>query len=284
VIVPHQALVYLPFAALRDGTSRRYLVEDYSLLHLPSAAALPLLRRSDRSVVDADAAPPQVFAPFPDALPATVAEAAAFGRSLPGARIHSGARATEGRVRQALASPGVVHVASHARLNVTNPLFSTIELDPGSAGSAGDDGRLHVHELLGLQIASDLVFLSGCETGLGGAWSNAFARGDDYATLSQALLYAGAQNVVATLWPVEDAGAAAFAERFYRALPDRPPPEALAEAQRRLIEDPKFGAPYYWAGYDVGGAGELRAVDPSRAASGNGRSPAVTQQPMGRLS
>jgi CHAT domain-containing protein/Tfp pilus assembly protein PilF len=258
VIVPHQAIVYLPFAALRDGTTTRYLIEDYSLLYLPSAAALPLIRRSDRLAnADSDAVLPQVFAPFPRALPATVAEAAAFERSMSRARMHLGARATEARVREALAGTGLVHVASHARLNMSNPLFSRIELQPGSPGSSDDDGRLEVHELLGVPMGSALVFLSGCETGLGGAWSTSFARGADYATLAQAFLYAGARNVVATLWPVEDAGAAAFAERFYRKLPSRSPPQALAEAQREMLNDAKYHAPYYWAGYALSGTGEL---------------------------
>ena len=268
IVVPHQALVYLPFAALRDRAKNRYLIEDHSLLVLPSAAALPLLRRPGGTLPeDIDGSRPHVFTPFPDALPGTVAEARAFARALPRARVHAGAEATEARVRAALAEPGVVHVASHAKLNVTNPLFSTIELQGASAGSSWDDGRLEIHELLGLPIASDLVFLSGCETGLGSAWSTSFARGDDYATLSQTLLYAGAHNVIATLWAVEDAGSAAFAERFYRALTDRPPPEALAEAQRRMLDDAKYGAPYYWAGYELSGAGELGGVAPSLMAS-----------------
>jgi CHAT domain-containing protein len=105
-----------------------------------------------------------------------------------------------------------------------------------------------------------LVFLSGCETGLGPAWSTSFARGDDYATLSQAFLHAGARNVVATLWPVEDVGAAAFARRFYQGLMGAPPPEAMAEAQRAMIENAKYSAPYYWAGYELSGAGDLRSV------------------------
>src|SRR5438046_2375707 len=44
VVVPHGALAYLPFAALvRDGAAGRYLVEDYSVVTLASASALPAL-------------------------------------------------------------------------------------------------------------------------------------------------------------------------------------------------------------------------------------------------
>jgi CHAT domain-containing protein len=258
LIVPHQALVYLPFAALRDGGTGRYVVQDYSLLYLPSAAALPLLRSRERAGGPSDETlQGSVFAPFPEALPATVGEAQVFKRSVSDSRMYVGARATETRLREALAGPGLVHVASHASLNPANPMFSQIQLEPGSAGRPDDDGRLEVHELLGIPMGSALVFLSGCETGLGPAWSTSFARGDDYATLSQAFLHGGARNVVATLWPVEDAGAAAFARRFYQDLTSLPPSEAMAEAQRAMLKDTKYGAPYYWAGYGMSGAGEL---------------------------
>jgi CHAT domain-containing protein len=43
ILVPHGPLHLLPFAALRDGESRRYLIEDHELTYVPSASALPLL-------------------------------------------------------------------------------------------------------------------------------------------------------------------------------------------------------------------------------------------------
>ena len=74
----------------------------------------------------------------------------------------------------------------HAELNAQNPMFSHIALTPGSPGDRSDDGRLEVHELLGMRIRGTLVFVSGCETGLGPAWSTSFRQGEDYTTLAQA--------------------------------------------------------------------------------------------------
>ena len=88
-------------------------------------------------------------------------------------------------------------------------------------------------------------------------------------------------NVVATLWRVEDEGAAAFAAAFYRELraPSRsgvassseatPHPtsgrpisvaEALVRAQRAMMRDARFSAPYYWAGYRLSGTGTLSGL------------------------
>ena len=267
IVVPHGALSYLPFAALRDPLTGRYLAEQYSLMHLPSAAALPVLRERGGATLKADgergrASTAEVFIPFPQQLPATRAEAAGVRRAWPRVRVRSAAGATEAELRRALGNGGLVHVASHGVMNAGNPLFSRIRLERGARAGPDGDGRLEVHELLGLRVTSPLVFLSGCETGLGGAWATEFDRSEDYATLAQAFLYAGARNVVATLWRIEDAGAAAFAQRFYHSLRRLPPPEALAQAQRDMMADDRYAAPYYWAAYELAGAGDLEWGSP----------------------
>jgi CHAT domain-containing protein len=257
IIVPQGALTYLPFGALWNADAGRYLVEDYSLLFLPSAAALPVLRSRRRDSggaarVELEAV---AFAPLPRELPASRAEAQSVRRALAG-ELYVGRRATEPALRSALAQHRVVHVASHGVLNVRNPLFSRIEMAGGNA--------LEVHEVLELTIQSPLVFLSGCETGLGAAWATSFAPGEDYATLEQAFLYSGAQNVIATLWPVEDAGSAEFAKRFYDHLTTAGPSRALALAQREMMSHPEYGRPHYWAAYRLAGDGLAAAAAQNR--------------------
>jgi CHAT domain-containing protein len=137
-------------------------------------------------------------------------------------------------------------------------MFSSIELAPGPDHTKReDDGRLETHEVLSLAIHSRLVFLSGCETAIGGSWFGQYSRHDDYATLAQAFLFAGASNVVATLWRIDDRAAAAFARRFYAELASTSPANALARAQRALMEDPTYASPYYWAAYTVSGSDKI---------------------------
>ena len=74
--------------------------------------------------------------------------------------------------------------------------------------------------------------------------------GDDWVGLVRTFLFAGASNVVATLWPVEDRSTAVLMEAFYRRLETRVSPgEALAEAQRALARDTRTSHPFYWAGF-----------------------------------
>jgi CHAT domain-containing protein len=245
VVVPHGVLAYLPFAALIDSAGG-FLVQRAAVVTLPSAGALAALRRRGGPHSTSGA---EVLAPDPDRLPATAVEAATVGRAL-SASVRIGRAASEQAVRSALASGAVVHLAAHAELNPRNPMFSWIQTAPAAPG---EDGRLEVHEILGLRVRSPLVFLSGCETGLGTVGGTSFAQGEDFATLARAFLYAGARNVVATLWRVDDQGAAAFAAEYYRHLSAAGPAGALAGAQRALAGDQRWGAPYYWAGYSLAG-------------------------------
>jgi CHAT domain-containing protein len=265
LIVPHGVLGQVPFAALVDGRTGRYVIEDFTITMLPSAASLPALRQHPAPATWAVVA--EGLAPFPDELPATRQELQAFRASLPGATLRLGPQATEAEVRRALAGNGIVHVATHGVLNVRSPMFSRIELARGGAEGSQDDGRLEVHELLDLTIRSPLVFLSGCETGAGQEWTDDPVRGAAELTLAQAMLTAGAANVILTLWRIDDAGAAVFAGRFYEGLPRQPVAEALAEAQRGMAINARYASPYYWAGYMLSGAGRLGAGPQVQAAT-----------------
>ena len=207
IIVPHSILTYLPFAALQDRKGR-YLVEDFDVLGLPSASALPTLRKRPRDLGANGVAfrSADLLAPFPTQLPGTLREAQAAARAIGGSTMYVGARADEPRLRALSGLTQLVHVATHGVMNARNPMFSRIELSRGKTGGSGDDGRLEVHEVLQLRVRSPLVFLSGCETAAGVAGSTHWSRGEDYATLAQAFLYAGTRDVIATLWKIEDRG------------------------------------------------------------------------------
>ena len=253
VIVAHGILEQLPFAAVQDPATGRFLVEDYLISYLRSASLLPELRAAPVPATTGLSA----FAPFPAALPGTRAEAAEASRSGPGGTLYLDRRATENAVRRALASSRIVHMASHGVLNARNPMFSRIELAQGAARSSADDGRLEVHEVLKMNVNSALVVLSGCETGVAEDWSGDPMRPAGVATLGQAFLHAGARNVMATLWRIDDEGSARLVSHFYRHMPGDDVARALAFAQRALLADSAYAAPYYWAGFVLVGEGRM---------------------------
>jgi CHAT domain-containing protein/tetratricopeptide (TPR) repeat protein len=253
LIVTDGVLEQLPFAALRNPSSGRFLVEDFVLTHARSANEIPALRApahpAPQSWRNASA-----FAPFPALLPGTRAEARVISAGR-GRRVRVGRWATEGAVRRALERPGIVHVASHGVLNARNPMFSRIKLARGRGAGSANDGRLEVHEVLNLVVRSGLVVLSGCETGLTDDWSGDPLRPAGVTSLGQAFLHAGARNVVATLWRVDDLGSADLMRHFYRGIGAGDFSQALALAQRAMIADPAYAAPYHWAGFLAMGEG-----------------------------
>ena len=246
LVVPHGSLGALPFAALWNRKAGRFVVEDYVLSYLPTAAALS----ADRPAGPIPLGGMVVFAPLPDSLPGTLREARAITRHMSVAELRIGRASSEARVRTALETGRPVHLASHGAHNPQNPLFSRMVV--GGGGGAGD-GNLEVHEILGLISTSPLVFLSGCETGLGGTGQTHFDQEFEEGSLSHAMLIAGVGTVVATLWRVQDAGAAALADRFYHYLRSgQQPEEALASAQREMIS---VVGGFTWAAYVVLGRG-----------------------------
>ena len=247
LIAPHGELHYLPFAALlAPGTPGLLLVERYTIEYVPSASVW--LRLRGRPVSPA-AGGVLALAPRAVSLPGSGAEVAAIGR-IHGdrARVLVGAGATERAFRALAPEQRIVHLATYGVLNKHNPLFSFVELGAGG----GEDGRLEVHEVFGLTLTARLLVLSACQTGLGAGALADVPAGDDWVGLAQAFLFAGASNVVATLWPVQDAATARLMERFYQALAaGRPEAEALAEAQRAALRTRGTAHPFFWAGFSL---------------------------------
>jgi CHAT domain-containing protein len=247
LIAPHAELHYLPFATLvRRGTPEQFLVERYVLEYVPSASVW--LRLRDR-LVPARNGGVLAFAPRPAALPGSRAEVTAIQRTYGSrARTLVGRTATESTFRMLAPEQEIVHLATHGVLNKHNPLFSFVQLGAGG----GDDGRLEVHEVFGLTLNARLLVLSACQTGVAAGAVADVPPGDDWIGLVQGFLYAGAGNVLATLWPVADVATARVMERFYGELAGgRSEAEALALAQRTAARDPGTAHPFFWAGFTL---------------------------------
>ena len=105
-----------------------------------------------------------------------------------------------------------------------------------------------------LVIDARLVVLSACQTGLGSGRMSDVPAGDDWVGLVQSFQAAGARNVIATLWPVDDRATADLMRDFYGELrAGRSEMDALAAAQRRALRRAGTGSPFYWAGFVLDG-------------------------------
>ncbi len=101
-----------------------------------------------------------------------------------------------------------------------------------------DRGVLTAEAIAGLELSGmDLVVLSACETGLG-----LVGGGEGVCGLQRAFHLAGAKNVIASLWKVDDQATAALMTIFYDRLwkQGKPSLEALREAQLALYRQPEL--------------------------------------------
>ena len=241
VIVPHNALHYLPFNALHDGN--RYLIEKYAVRLLPSASVLKYIRSST------EPKPGNILAfGNPDLgdsrhdLVYAQNEAIAVAKTRPQSKVFLRKDATETAFEKYGSSFNYIHFATHGRFNADAPLKSAILL----AKDAESDGMLTVDKLYSSKLDADLVTLSACETGLG-----KIANGDDIVGLTRGFLYAGASSIVASLWKVDDLATADLMTRFYTNMKTLDKREALRQAQ--LQTKKKYDHPFYWASFQLTG-------------------------------
>jgi CHAT domain-containing protein len=245
-LIPHAILHYVPFAVLKN--TDKTLVDSYVLAYLPAAAALIHGKKSSAASSSILA-----MAPSNTRLQYTRLESKSVSDSFPGKNtLLLGSLATESSFKRLASGFDIIHLATHGYFNKRNPLLSGLMLEPDTT----DDGRLEVHEIMGLRLNANLVTLSACETAVGTGYFSAVPPGDDLVGLTRAFLSTGAPSVLATLWEVNDRSAVNFMEGFYGRLLNSDKATALANAQRQMRTRGRYTHPYYWAPFVL--VGEMK--------------------------
>jgi CHAT domain-containing protein len=151
--------------------------------------------------------------------------------------------ATKSRFLRLAGQFPVIHLATHAAANNTDPMLSSIVFYPGEK-----DHDLTAREIYDLDLDStNLIVLSACETADG-----KLEKGEGLLSLSRAFAYAGCPNIIASLWKAEDKTTAYISSRLYYYLSkDYKKDEALQMAKIDLINNTeiegRFKSPGYWA-------------------------------------
>ena len=286
-VVPDASLRYVPFAALHDG--RRFLAEQFVLSIDLSGSSRREPRGADAEARDKAATEAQRSASMaakrsdPPTVQSRASAAAqriaslhtqrdgtaAFGRSvgdeehsaLPGVQRELSAVTrqqgtlalneafTADSLRTRLSSrPAVVHIASHFIIDPAGEDKSYLVL--------GDGRRLSLAQLRQLPWDGvQLALLSACDSAL----SVDAGHGRELVGFASALLSAGVDNVVASLWRVSDGATAEWMELFYaqqRTGPSGPTvptnPALLARTQRTWLQahaGTALAHPHYWAAF-----------------------------------
>ncbi len=237
IVVPYGPTHAVPFHALYDADSGRYLLEAVEVTACPSSSLLRLCTERPKRT-GPDAAPSALVLAHTDSgrLPFVLEEARAVAALLPG-ESYVEHEATRDALAAAASRHAVLHLAAHGEARLDNPTFAHLKLA---------DGQLGTVDVFNLDLDGALVVLSACETG-----RSVVTGGDELIGLSRGFLHAGAATLVQSLWRVEDGSTARLMADFYRALrAGRSKGAALREAQLALLAAGE-AHPYYWAPFQL---------------------------------
>jgi len=154
-------------------------------------------------------------------------------------------KATEGEFKSISQQPyAVIHLAMHGLLNLDNPSISSLAFAETMSDST-EDNFLHAYEIAALNLQSQLIVLSACETGVGSSQG-----GEGTMSLARYFLFAGAPAIVATRWQVNDQTTGLIMQLFYERLYEgKTIAQALHEAKLTYLSNAKGAAqhPFFWA-------------------------------------
>ena len=193
------------------------------------------------------------FAPLPDTAYEIEESAKALGAGR--GSVVLGRAFTEPAVKRApLDRYRIVSFATHGLLPSKLDCLSDAALvtTPVRGKGPAADGLLQASEVAAdLKMDANLVVLSACDTGGGGA------SGEALSGLARTFFFAGARNLLVSHWEVPSVATTQLLVRSFRKLstPGVTAAEALRESQMELIQEGVLSHPKAWAGFTLVGHG-----------------------------
>jgi CHAT domain-containing protein len=272
ILIPDNFLFYVPFEALISSAEDKslkdlnYLIKDYEVSYHYSTKLFARARRSKLDeqfgiyafapVYDEKKSPnaPEglnnirsvdidgKFSPLPESEKEVNRILELFQRKKYRNAVALRGNASEGNLKNELQSNHqFVHIAGHSFANEKNSNFSGIACY--STGDPKEDNILYAGEISYLDIQADLITLSSCESGFGRLESTEGLLG-----LNRSFIYAGAPNVLFSLWKVYDKVSAEMMVEFYKnVLEGQTYSSSLRNAKLKLLEKNTTANPHFWA-------------------------------------
>jgi CHAT domain-containing protein/tetratricopeptide (TPR) repeat protein len=144
----------------------------------------------------------------------------------------------------------IVHFATHGFLDSEHPELSSIVLTMVDKNGVDQNGVLPLHDIYNMDLSAELTVLSACQTALGKD-----IKGEGFVGLTHSFISAGSRSVVASLWKVDDRATATLMADLYQSMLQKgmSPAAALRAAKLKVMQDKRWTAPYFWAGFVVQG-------------------------------
>jgi CHAT domain-containing protein/Tfp pilus assembly protein PilF len=274
-IVPDGALGYIPFDVLPEPGSKAPLLARHEVVELPSASVLaaerrelarrpparelailiadPVFQPDDPRIAKSGRRAGGVDTPLLTRLRFSRQEALGIAALAPAGAVTTRLDFAADRdlvLSGRLRDFRYIHFATHGVFDAERPELSGLALSQIDAAGKPREGFLRLRDVYDLDLAADLVVLSGCQTALGKE-----IRGEGLLGLTRGFLYAGAPRVVASLWWIDDRATAALMASFYRGMWSEGlrPAAALRKARLSLASTYRFRDPSYWGAFVLQG-------------------------------
>jgi CHAT domain-containing protein len=125
----------------------------------------------------------------------------------------------------------------------------------------GRDGFLTMSKVLGLDLNSEMVILSACNTSGKG---DKAGSGEGFAGLTRSFMYAGTRSILVTHWSVESQAARDLMVDTFKDMQKEAKPEALRDAKLKMKsstrqmgkENLSLSHPFFWAPFVMVGEGK----------------------------
>ena len=242
IIIPDGVLNFMPFEALITQESKttnfekmHYLLNDFNIAYNNSASfylnAKPFCPK-EKTVLGIF----PVFEKTNYTLTYSKTELQSIQNSFKG-KFLDNTNATFQNFKKNATNYSILHLSTHA---------SSGDIETPASIKFYDREVLY-SELYHLNIKPNLVVLSACETGIGKLYKSEGAM-----SIARGFQFAGAQNLLFSLWKVNDYTTAVFMGDFYKNIKKKDAYfEANAKAKRDFLKNKNISntkkSPYYWA-------------------------------------
>lgn len=251
IIIPDGILSFVPFQTLitentdsQDYSQMPFLVLKSSVSYLLSLK--DYLEEEEFQKKQSVLGVFPVFKDTPEELSYSVYEADTIKKLFPSKMLMESEATSEMFSRES-DNYSILHISTHALGGTFNE----------KASIQFYDRALNIEEFYGLNLSANLVVLSACDTGIG-----KLIRGEGALSLARAFQYAGAGNVLFSLWQVNDKSTAELMTYYYQNLKKTQSRNfAIHQASLDYLQDKSIDnsrkSPYYWGAFVYYGATDL---------------------------
>lgn len=231
-IIPDSFLARVPYSALFDAKTQRFLIQKVAWSLAPSlstaaslASSSPHTRIARALVLAAPDLQGTAYGELPK-LKGARSEAAIFQELYPDSPVLVGAEAVRSRVLREIGNVDALHFAGHA---VRNGVRIEDNCIPLSQDAGDSSSSICVSDLIDLELKNlQLVTLGACAS-LGGFDPE---DSENHFRLAQGFLAVGSRTVLAPLWNIDDRESVRLPAEFHRRLRQG---ESASEAFRSAI-------------------------------------------------